>query len=170
MKSFLFVLFLLPLNLRSQSDTLSITRDDLCPNLFQDSVVDSTYIHFYINNFKDTIYFNDLNCVVRSQLTEPPSFLWVTKNGFAHGEYSYNYWNGREQIVLKGEFSEGYFIDGLKEIYYETGELKAKGPMGGVFPVGFWENYKKDGTLNYRVQYFEYGYGKVIEVEEIRVD
>jgi hypothetical protein len=89
MKSFLFVIFLLPLNLRSQSDTLSITRDDLCPNLFQDSAIDSSYVHFYITELGDTVYFNNLSCVMLNQLTEQPSFIWRTKNGNADGKCSY---------------------------------------------------------------------------------
>ncbi len=77
------------------------------------------------------------------------------------------YWSGEERIVLKGEFSEGYFKEGFKEVYYATGELKGKGAIEGDFPTGLWKYFTPEGLLDYRVQYFEYGYGRMLEVEKI---
>ncbi|GEM_PF-4209232 len=171
MKSFLFSLFLFPLCLHSQSDELNITKVDLCPNLFQDSIVDSSYVHYYTTDLKDTVYFNNLNCVQLLLITDPyGTVLWKSKGGLANGLCTYVYWLNDEKTVLKGRFGEGIFKEGSKEIYYSNGSLKARGAAKGICPIGLWEYFTPEGLLDYRVQYFECGYGIEIEMEEIRED
>ncbi len=151
MKYLLPLILFLPLGLFAQNDSLNIQHIDICPNLFKDSMIDSSYINFYIENNIDTIYFNNVHCVQLHQITDPfGTTLWKTNNGVANGQLEYHYEIEDEWIIKKGQFSNGYFVNGFEEVYYSNGKLKTHGAYENGRTSGVWKWYTEDGKLDYK--------------------
>jgi len=137
----------------AQSDSIAITIEDICPDVFQKYQLDSTYSDFYVDTNQDTTYFNKRSCVILPQLTIPGTTIWMTKDGLAHGNYTYFYDNFHGKRKLSGEFSEGYFISGTETQYYRNGQPKHKGRYQNGVRAGIWRFYTKEGKLEFKCEF-----------------
>ncbi|MEX1002014.1 MAG: hypothetical protein WDZ35_07855 [Crocinitomicaceae bacterium] len=160
---FLQILYLLPFGLIAQSDSIQITLEDLCPDLFTDTKVDSTYSNFYIAEEKDTIFFNNLKCVMLHQLTTPGTTIWVTKNGVANGIHEYTYKTSTGWTTISGVFKSGYFISGIETQYFPNGNKKCFGKYTENQRSGIWKWYTEDGKLEFKCEFIQ---GVCTELDE----
>jgi len=149
------ILVFLSIGLNAQFDTITIKHIDLCPNLYKDVKVDSTYANFYVVEHKDTIYFNNLRCVMLHQLTTPGTIIWYTKKGLAHGFLEYKYETSSGRVKLSGNFRSGYFTNGNEVRYYTNGEIKCLGQYSNGQRIGIWKWYTENREFDFKCEFID---------------
>ncbi|NOQ73663.1 MAG: hypothetical protein GQ574_16775 [Crocinitomix sp.] len=149
----LFLLFLTSVTF-GQKDTIRLDQIDFCQDVFKESPTDSTFSHYCVKDM-DTLYFSEMRCVIMPQLTTPGTVIWKTKDGLANGEIRYCYSSYFGYSVRVGEYSKGYFVNGIETEYFKNGNIKSTGKYSRGERVGSWKYFLESGELEFECEFVD---------------
>lgn len=126
-----------------------------CDQNFSESKNDSSYTNFYIQNFRDTVYFQNAPCIEQIQLTSPLTFLRINYGGYAEGflrvfEKKENFFSYTDALYSVGKLVFGTYIE-----YYKSGKLSCTGQFEHGVKSGTWIWFYEDSKIQRVVSYIE---------------
>ncbi len=152
----LIFLLIAPLWIYAQRDSLKVTREDICTDLYREEPTDSTYQSFYITEQEDTFYFENTTCVIMKLPVDPYGLvIYNTKSGRAQGWMEWAYFVDNRMIHICGTFEQGVFVEGVRTSYYKSGSVESIAEFMNARPSGNWTHYLEDGSVEFECTYVD---------------
>ncbi len=143
-------------NSQTGSDTVLNSEDFLdipydifgnCNQFFSKKKIDSSYSSYYVNNEKDTTYYQSADCMVQFELTSPLTIKHIIKDGYAEGYLEFHSFSDTTFSVLYGTYQGGVIGTGSYIEHYNSGGVCRTGQYASGQKTGIWTDYYPTGEV-----------------------
>ena len=132
--------------------------------------VDSSYINYYIIDFKDTIWFTEYSEVVKCDFTAKldkshNNCTFYSNKKEMNGFFTICTINNDITQIYKGTMKNGNYENGTVSRYFENGIIQMIGQYQDNWKIGFWTTYHNNGRLDSIMKFIEGANDPVVEIE-----